>query len=165
MKGFSATILFFLLSAAICAQNVNNQVICSAGAFSVAASNGVSLGWTLGELIISDASGEAGNPVLAQGFQQSKTVISKVSLTSHPLVEALVFPNPAADRVNISLTSEYDGETVIFLIAPDGRVIDVEKMEPGVLLKQINIAKYKAGIYFMKIQNGDKHLVYQIIKL
>jgi hypothetical protein len=165
MKSLSLTFMIFLLAAALNAQDLSNQVVCSAGAFNVAGNNSMSLSWTLGELIISADEGETGNPVLSQGFQQSKLIISKISRTVLPGVEVLIYPNPAGETLNISLSGEYGGETVVFLIAPDGRVVNVDRMEPGVMLKTINIAKYKSGIYFLKVQNGDKHNVYKFIKL
>ena len=75
----------------------------------------------------------SGDLILTQGFQQSKLSITAIEVNKDLGVEVTVFPNPTSELVNIKFTAPIDGETILFISAPDGRQVLNRKMEPGVI--------------------------------
>ncbi|MEA1887903.1 MAG: T9SS type A sorting domain-containing protein [Bacteroidota bacterium] len=165
MKSLVTIFYVLLLSAGLNAQDVKQQVVSSAGGYDISSDNSMSLSWTLGELVISTAEAAGGDLILTQGFQQSKLLVTGINLNPEHEIDVILFPNPAKDILNIRFSEPLNGETMIFLSGPDGRLIDTEIIKPGVLVKEINMQKYPAGNYFIRMKNGDKHNVYKIIKL
>lgn len=165
MKSFVSILSILFLFAGLSAQDVKQQVVSSAGGYDLSGDKTMSLSWTLGELVISTAEAAGGGLILTQGFQQSKLLVTGVHLNPELKIDVMLFPNPAQDILNIRFSEPLNGETIIFLSGPDGRLIDTKIIEAGVLLKEINMQKYPPGNYFIRIKNGDKHSVYKIIKL
>jgi len=158
---FAASILFIGLSA----QNVDQNVISSAGGYDVSADNSISLSWTLGELVVTTVSSSGGDLILTQGFQQSKLIVEGIDINPDLGVEVRIYPNPASEILNIRFSEPLNGETLLFLSGPDGRLVFNKTMKPGVLVDEIYMQKYPSGTYFLRIQNGNKMNIYKVIKL
>lgn len=165
MKSLLTTFLSFLFVLSVCGQEVNQQVVASAGGFEVSGDNSISLSWTLGELVITTVESGSGDMILTQGFQQSMLVIDAIQKNPDLGVEVTVFPNPTSELVNISFAAPLDGETELYLNSAAGRLVYNNKMMPGELLKQINLQQYPGGTYILRIQNGIRINTYKIIKL
>ena len=163
MKSLLTIISALFLFSCLGAQDVDQHVISSAGGYDV--SGDISLSWTLGELVITTVESAGGDLILTQGFQQSKLIVEGIEINPDLGVEVTVYPNPASDILNIRFSEALNGETMIYLSGPDGRLIYNESLLPGVLIKEIIMQKYPAGTYFLRIQNGNKLNVYKIIKL
>jgi len=165
MKRLLLFISIILLCASISAQEVKQQVVTSAGGYDISGDNTISLSWTLGELVASTVESSGGQLVLTQGFQQSKVIVQGIEINPALDVEVLLYPNPTREYLNIKFSEPLDGETKIFLSGPDGRIINTAILKPGVLIKEMQMQKYPAGKYFLRIKNGNKRNVYKIIKL
>jgi len=170
MKSLITLLSALFLVSVLSAQDIKQQVISSAGGYDVhvvGEDTTMSLSWTLGELVIATVSAGTGEDeiILTQGFQQSELEITAIEENPELGIEVTVYPNPTSEIVNIKFSTALSGETVMFLSGPDGRTLLTEKIEAGVLLKDINMQQYPAGTYFLRIQNGIKLNVYKIIKL
>ncbi len=78
-----------------------------------------------------------------------------------------VYPNPAEDVLNISLSGKLRGDVSITLTDAIGKTIytkQVVKMHDG-LVEYLNIANYARGVYFVRIDTGEGSLSRKIIKL
>ncbi|HCC72098.1 MAG TPA: hypothetical protein DEQ09_13245 [Bacteroidales bacterium] len=165
MKRFLIILPAVVLFAGLAAQDVKQQVISSAGGYDLSGDNNMSLSWTLGELVISNAESPGGELVLTQGFQQSKILVQGIEINPVLDLEVMIYPNPARETFNIKFSEPTGSETKIFLSGPDSRLINTDIIKPGVLIKEIQMQKYPAGMYFLKIKNGNKQNVYKIVKL
>lgn len=157
--------VFLLVVIASPGQDIKQQVLSSAGGFSVSNDNAISLSWTLGELVISTVQSTDNQLILTQGFQQSMLNINSIIIHPELGVTVTVYPNPTSEMVNIRLASPLEGNTTIFIAGPDGREVLNDIFYPGELIKVVNLQEFPAGTYFMRIQNGNKLNVYKIIKL
>lgn len=165
MRFLLAQISILLIAISLPAQDINQQVISSAGGYNVSADNSLRLSWTLGELVISTVQSEDNQLILTQGFQQSKLVIDGIKVYPELGVSVVVFPNPTSEVFSIKLESPLDGETTFHLADPNGRVVMNGELLPGELIKEVSMQGLPAGTYFLRIQNGIKLNVYKIIKL
>ena len=75
-----------------------------------------------------------------------------VSLEENMLSNAVVYPNPASDVINISLTNELTN-TEVSIVDAMGRVVLSQSMDTDFV--SLDVAKLENGIYFVKIANGD----------
>jgi hypothetical protein len=165
MRFLFTFVIAVLYIAVASGQDLKQQVLASAGGYNISGDNSISLSWTLGELVITTVESGGGDLILTQGFQQTKMAITAVKVNKDLGIEVTVFPNPTSELVNIKFTAPLDGETLMFLTAPDGRQVMNSKIEPGMMLKQIDIHDLAAGTYYLRIQNGLKYNVYKILKL
>jgi Secretion system C-terminal sorting domain len=74
------------------------------------------------------------------------------------------YPNPAADEVIIQHVSSPE-RAVIFLVSPDGRVLQQRTVMPNTLQTQLNVGMLSKGIYILKFDNakGDVRTL-QLVK-
>ena len=165
MKSILTFIIALVFVATAGGQDLKQQVVSSAGGFGVSGDNSISLSWTLGELVISTVQASGGDLILTQGFQQSKLTITAIDVNKDLGVEVSVYPNPTSELVNIKFGAPLEGETTLFLMAPDGRQVLNMKLEQGEVLKEIDMNEFPGGTYFLRIQNGIKLNVYKIVKL
>lgn len=165
LKSILTTIIVLLVVVSAMGQDLKQQVISSAGGYDVSGDNSISLSWTLGELVITTVESGTGDLILTQGFQQSKMSVTGIEENKDLGVVVSIYPNPTSELVNVKFAAPLDGETNVIMHGPDGRLIFNEKIPDGQLLKQINMQKFPAGAYFLRIQNGIKLNVYKIIKL
>ena len=165
MKSILTGLFAFFIVCIASGQEVKQQVISTAGGFNVAGDNSISLSWTLGELVITTVQSAGGDLILTQGFQQSKLEVTAVELHPDLGVSVTIYPNPTSEMINIRFTSPLEGTTMVYLIAPDGKLVITEELQSGLTIKPIDMQAYPAGTYFLRIQNGNKQNVYKVIKL
>jgi hypothetical protein len=165
MRSFLTLVIALIFVVGSAAQDVKQQVISSAGGFSLSNDNSISLSWTLGELAISTLKSSDDQLILTQGFQQSKVLIDAITVYPELGVDVSIYPNPTSGIVYIKLSSPLDNETNIYLTSPNGSEVLRERLFSGDLLKQIDMNGFPSGTYFLRIQNGIKINVYKIIKL
>ncbi len=81
-----------------------------------------------------------------------------------------VYPNPLSDRFTIDFPMNYEGKTILYLIDPFGKTIELAQpiLEPGGSKMEIEISSYqlRAGMYFLRLQleNGKTENLKMIIK-
>lgn len=165
MKSFLTSLLAIFVIVSVSGQDLKQQVISSAGGFDVSGDNSISLSWTLGELVITTVESAGGDLILTQGFQQAKLGVTAIEENPDLGVKITIYPNPTSEIINVSFATPLDGETTLFMHAADGRQVYNTVLEPGELLKHIDMQAQPAGTYFLRIQNGIKLNVYKIIKL
>jgi hypothetical protein len=156
----SILFIFTILLAFSLSAQVKQEVIASAGGYSVA--SGVSLSWTLGETIIPTFTN--GGLTLTHGFQQ-QLIVTAVEENLEDVVKVTLYPNPASDIVNIKLGSPLDGEVKLFLLDSRGKLIKTDFMEETAVEKEINLQDLPAGLYLLKMTKGKLSNVYKVVKL
>jgi hypothetical protein len=156
----SILFIFTILLAFSLSAQVKQEVIASAGGYSVA--SGVSLSWTLGETIIPTFTNE--KLTLTHGFQQ-QLIVTAVEENLEDVVKVTLYPNPASDIVNIKLGSPLDGEVKLFLLDSRGKLIKTDFMEETAVEKEINLQDLPAGLYLLKMTKGKLSNVYKVVKL
>ena len=78
-----------------------------------------------------------------------------------------VYPNPAEEMVNVSLSGKLRGEVMIHLTDAVGKTIytkQVSKNETG-LVETINIENYSRGVYFVRLDTEEGSVLRKIVKL
>ncbi|HYG40436.1 MAG TPA: carbohydrate-binding protein [Cytophagales bacterium] len=76
--------------------------------------------------------------------------------------KAVIFPNPAMDKVRINLTGQLDGESKITLTNHSGKVLLTEKNKGQEHI--LNIADLPLGLYFITVSNSKDRKVYKMFK-
>lgn len=174
MKRFVPFFTAILFAYSALAQEGQKQdVISSAGGYSVAGTgvNKISISWTLGETIVSTYEYHGADPskdiTLTQGFQQPDTIVKIVTELENIdiLVNVLVYPNPASENVNIQFEAPVDGLVVMVFLDSQGKLLQRDLIEPGMVEKQINMQDLPSGIYYLRLTKGKLVNVYKVVKL
>lgn len=77
-----------------------------------------------------------------------------------------LFPNPTENTSSLKIYSINSGEGEIILMDITGKVLSKEKIQvSGLYQKNINLAEYAEGLYFLKIKIGGKIKTIKIEKL
>jgi hypothetical protein len=71
-------------------------------------------------------------------------------------------PNPATTEITIDLPKSYNGEKLVNLIDPSGKVAVSEKFNGT--QHTINIQSLPAGLYILKVSSNKKLITEKIIK-
>ena len=133
-----------------------SSVIASGGGY--AASDNLSISWTLGELAVTTLSG--GDMILTQGFQQPFDI--GVGIGQDEVIwEISAYPNPVKDELRIRFNIDRQREFWIEVQDVTGRLISLEQHKqiyPGDVVP-LNTSKIKAGIYFLKVFTPDRKLM------
>lgn len=120
------------------------EVVASSGGGGTAGN--IQLDYTLGEPAILTLS--AANLMLSQGFHQPE-VIPKPPQGANPVMDFMLFPNPALTTVKISFDLLTDATVVFMLMNTSGQVIyqDVKTYGAGKVLIPTPVDKLASGIY------------------
>lgn len=143
-------ILFVLFSAHIRAQSLTPTVVSSTGNFKV--TGGYSLSSTVGEPITTTVT--SANYILTQGFQQQSLKGVSVQEIQTENLNINVFPNPAAEEVNVLIFSPNASSTMVKLFDVLGREIAV----PTNIINEgtqkqftLNLKSLSASMYFISV--------------
>jgi hypothetical protein len=156
----SILFIFTILLAFSLSAQVKQEVIASAGGYSVA--SGVSLSWTLGETIIPTYTN--GGLTLTHGFQQ-QLIVTTVEENLEILVNVTIYPNPASEILNIRFEEPLDGKVDLVLLTQDGKLVKRDIIETSTIEKQVNMQDLPAGIYFLRLIKGKLSNVYKVVRL
>ncbi|MEO5501415.1 MAG: T9SS type A sorting domain-containing protein, partial [Ginsengibacter sp.] len=92
-------------------------------------------------------------------FVYSNTVLLRVS---DDLLLS-VFPNPTADKLNISINSTQNfAQLKLFVFDNSGKIISQQVEANNTII--LDVSKYPAGVYFLKILFGDKEETMRFVK-
>ena len=158
-------ICFLLSGQLILAQSIVNDVIGSAGMYSVSAT-GIHLSWTVGEPVTETVSNNA--YILTQGFHQPwepQETIGQPPSGDHHL-NVTVYPNPVRELLTVSL--ENNSSTLLFdLYDISGRLVRHQESAPNQALVTFPIRWLSAGSYLLKIttKNYTINETYRLQKL
>jgi Secretion system C-terminal sorting domain/Reeler domain len=107
--------------------------------------------------ILGNGNGKEGGDAVATGTK--KTTFKSVA-TNDPLLEKAitVYPNPAADQLNINLS---DNDGAMFTLSNEaGQVLITSKLDSK---NSFDVANFARGIYFAKVQVGEKQAVKKVV--
>lgn len=164
MKRRILMLAMILCAYSVVAQQINQEVIATAGGFNTSSDKSVSISWTLGETIIPTLVSSDGSLILTHGFQQRLTVSSVEENFEDP-VDVTVFPNPAGESINIQFKSAIDKEILISLLDAQGKLVRTDQIEVTALIKQMNLQDLPAGVYYLRLTKGKLVNVYKVVKL
>ena len=149
---FFLSIILLTLSGFNLAQDLDHHVIATDGAY--AENNQFSISYTIGEVVTEFSRDTANNVDLAQGFQQS--YLSIVSVEDHVFdIEIAVYPNPAIDHLNVSLTLG-DKEMRYSLFDIGGKLIRQERILSDNF--QIGFSTLSTGSYVLVFTNKEQRI-------
>jgi hypothetical protein len=137
--------------------SVSAQEVVATQGDSYSNANG-SIDFTIGEVIIN--TGTDGSNYITQGFQQTNW--NFVGLVDHsPSYEAIVFPNPTEDILNIQ-TSAFENVTYSLYDA-QGRLVLQDKLSAE--QTPIQVSQLAPGSYSLTLNNGAQYLkTFKLIK-
>ncbi|MFT6502434.1 MAG: hypothetical protein ACJASQ_002560 [Crocinitomicaceae bacterium] len=137
--------------------SVSAQEVVATQGDSYSNANG-SIDFTIGEVIIN--TGTDGSNYITQGFQQTNW--NFVGLVDHsPSYEAIVFPNPTEDILNIK-TSAFENVTYS-LYDSHGRLVLQDKLSAE--QTPIQVSQLAPGSYSLTLNNGAQYLkTFKLIK-
>ncbi len=149
-------ILFLLAANLVQAQSLTPTVVASTGNFKV--TGGFSLSSTVGEPVTTTAT--AGSFILTQGFQQQTLKGVSVQDVNLGNLDIKVFPNPAAEEVNVLIFSPNASTTMVKLFDVLGREIAV----PTNIINEgaqkqftMNLNQLSASMYFITVFDQLNH--------
>lgn len=148
-----------------CAQQTNLSVIAPAGHSDQ--TDKIQIEWTMGELAIMSL--ETSDGYFTQGFHQPFIEVESMDLPNLNASEAItvtVRPNPVSAQLFIDFKSETNQPSIITLMSMDGRLLKMQKVEPGIGDLVWNLADYPVGIYLLSLRMQDGTLVksFKIVK-
>ena len=75
-----------------------------------------------------------------------------------------VYPNPAPEKINVSISSLEVGETAdIYLSDEQGKILLSKKQNST--LAEVDLSNLKAGIYYLRVFIKSENITYKIVKL
>jgi hypothetical protein len=74
---------------------------------------------------------------------------------------AIVFPNPCATEVTLSIVSQIPSEVNYILISPEGKVLENKQMsvQSGITLFNLDVSNYPSGMYILQFEVNDKRFI------
>lgn len=126
----------------------------------------LNLDYTMGESVISTVT--AAGATLTQGFHQPGNLAVSINENSSPDLLITVFPNPAVDQLNITISNIQEGRATLELLNIVGQRLEVRALEPvaGQPLHCVfEMQQYATGTYFLRIQSGKKVQVIKVAKI
>ncbi|SMD33879.1 Por secretion system C-terminal sorting domain-containing protein [Reichenbachiella faecimaris] len=152
------SIAFFILSTALCAQQLERHIIAAAG------SNSTTGSYTLGEVIVGSTSN--GDLEIISGFQQPFPVVDSPLNVEDISKTISVYPVPAENRVTINGPT-FDPElTDISLFSSQGQKIKISPIRSK-NKALLDISHLPAGNYYLTLLNEANSTIakYKILKL
>ncbi len=105
-----------------------------------------------------------GNLKSASGFSLTVRNPIVVGVDENEITEAIsVYPNPAVNQVSLDLTT-VDQVSTVRIVDITGSVVFQDNNVFGGAIREINVANFKNGLYFIQIQNGDNTQVKKLVK-
>jgi len=142
--------LIFLVSLFLANLNAQSNTVASGGDASGA---GGSVSYTIGQIDYATNSGNGG--IVTQGVQQpfEISVVTGILETGIDL-QAVVFPNPASDRIELQVDDEVSTLPLSFtLYDVSGQVIDRKQISENPMT--IPVSDLSTGVYFLSVSSQN----------
>jgi hypothetical protein len=137
----------------------SQEVVTTSGGY--AESTSAIITWTIGEPVTETICGT--NSILTQGFNQGDLIITLVKNPEESGLILKIFPNPAHDRINISVVQTEIEDLRYVLTNINGKVLINNKLQSH--KTDIPVSQLSPALYLLKIYNGRKEIgSYKIIK-
>ena len=156
-----------------------NDTVCANETMTLDAGNsGNSYLWSTGQtsnyiVVLNPAGGEqtywvqVTNGEICSGYDTISVYFDPCTGLSeiNPESKIKIFPNPAADILNIELTG-INSEVLLSVLSPDGKLIQKQKALPvnHTIQSQLNLSELQKGIYLLKVENNDFVEVHKFIR-
>lgn len=149
---------FFVLIAAFSGHALMAQEVIATQGDSYSTASG-SIDYTIGEVVID--TGTDGTFDITQGFHQTNWNFSGI-VDFSPTFEALIFPNPTRDVVNIN-SPEFEGVSYELYDAKGSLVFQGQLTAA---LTPLDLSLFATGDYSITLKRGDENLkTFKLIKL
>jgi hypothetical protein len=140
------------------AQSLEPTVVASDGGFAILPSG--TIAWTLGETVTETFS-SAGN-ILTQGFHQP-SLINVNGIGGVVIPGMSVYPNPAAESININLTHLAKGNYSIALFDVLGnKVSEMNVSDNGIVF--LPLTEFANGVYMLTVSSAGFSQSFKVIK-
>lgn len=145
------------------AQTVTPTVISNNGGYSTAAQG--SIAWTIGEPI--SETYNSGANITTMGFHQPELGLATLIKQNSNQAELLVYPNPVKESLTVSFKDMENGTYKYDLVDDLGKLIYQSETSINDQNKAIdlNMSKYAAGNYFIRISNSKINKTVKITKV
>ncbi len=132
--------------------------------------------YTLIITAFSDAQGKgtAGSPLTISFsvINQSSSANARINQVESPAEAGsaensriMVFPNPIHNTLSVHGAYEQETDVITTIFSTRGEIMWVQQLSKQKFTKQeIDVASFLPGMYFVKIQHGDKMSIFKIIK-
>lgn len=77
--------------------------------------------------------------------------------------EISIFPNPCNDQLQVKLSQFDQTNAQIILMSPNGQVL--QKMENIGAASELNLTPYPAGLYFVRVTQGNRSFGKKVVKI
>jgi hypothetical protein len=155
-KGFAALFLALLACDVTFSQSISHQVLVPAA--TVVLKSSINYAQTVGELVVEIIA--ADGKVLTQGFQQRRICKDDIIIINNG-TGVKSYPNPANEYVKVEVWSESPRDLRISVSSLQGVILyDIEKkyLYPYQEVIEIDVSKYRSGMYFIRVVSQDKAL-------
>jgi len=77
-----------------------------------------------------------------------------------------VFPNPAVNFLNVSITADFSGEVFAEILDMQGRIVDTRQLDVnlGANETQFNVSQLNTGTYMVRLSQDNQVLTTQFVK-
>ncbi|MCB9232891.1 MAG: T9SS type A sorting domain-containing protein [Bacteroidia bacterium] len=144
--------LFLFWGLSLSAQSLTPTVLASAGQANTVGN--YYLEWTFGEMALIETF-SAGGYHLTQGFHQPEVRLPTSVIEDQDFLEEMVvFPNPAAEMVNVRYRLKLPGTISIRLYSLNGVSVMLESEHSyagDTETREFNLEKIAAGLYFVEV--------------
>lgn len=150
-----------LISLTLSAQSVSPSVVATSGGH--AQGEGLTISWTLGEMVIETFQNDNNDLILTQGFHQTDIVITSVYEAKSLDIQISAFPNPVKEQLTVSVQEGAADSIQFGLIDLQGNLLlegELEGRETN-----IDLATFRSGVYFLTLTiKGEQVKTFRIIK-
>jgi hypothetical protein len=143
-----ALLLLLLISRLLYGQ----QVISTSGFSST--TKDLNISCTIGETIAQTLSN--GNTVVTQGFNQPVLLVTRTAFARESEINLDVFPNPTSGKLTLRLSSPDSGNLQYCIFSMQGNILVLKKLTEIETI--IDFSPFPGGIYFLKVQSGNRIL-------
>ena len=99
-------------------------------------------------------------PVITNRFETE--FVTPLSIVDLDAIDLNVFPNPANDRVTISLNNTAINDFDVTLVDIQGKMINVPQLNYNDSI-ELNVSSLNAGLYFVQLKKGNQTIVEKLI--
>lgn len=106
------------------------------------------------------------NPTIS-GIAVAQKPAKENNTASSKLKDAVAYPNPAGNEVNIKMNNTLKGDTHIEIFSESNKLCASYQFikQQNEFTKTLSLSTLKAGVYFIKISIGDQSSLIRIVKL
>ncbi|MEF3080408.1 T9SS type A sorting domain-containing protein [Winogradskyella poriferorum] len=119
-------------------------------------------GYAIGDIIPNNAAiyFDFNAPIITNTF--NTTFVETLSVNELDATQVSVFPNPAEEKVIITVNQNVVKSTDLSLFDIQGKMINVPQKELGNTI-ELNVSSLNSGLYFVKFRNGNNSFIEKLI--